>query len=149
MTAIDISQIRAVRNHNPLNIERGQPWLGLMDADKMTPAQAGEHRFCVFVDDPHGFRAAGLILKRYAQELVFPKAFCIRDIIARWAPPPENNTGAYIQDVWERTGFVPDAILPVDIAHVSALCQAMSTHEVGVWAFEFSDVLAGLKMIGF
>jgi hypothetical protein len=32
----------------------------------------------------------------------------VRQIIAQWAPPNENNTGAYLQDVLNWTGLPPD-----------------------------------------
>lgn len=53
-------------------------------------------------------------------------------VISKWAPPNENNTQAYIQDVSQRLGVKPDQ--PIDLSN-PAVRQALSTgimlHENG------------------
>lgn len=53
-------------------------------------------------------------------------------VISKWAPPNENNTQAYIQDVSQRLGVKPDQ--PIDLSN-PAVRQAISTgimlHENG------------------
>lgn len=148
---IDISQIRAVRNNNPGNIRIGDSWMGLVPIENMTPEQKTEHAFCVFQSPVYGFRAMTKILQSYQED--FSKepekySFCIRDIISRWAPPEENKTQAYIDDVSEKTGFPEDQILEIDRQNVGALNKAISTHEVGVWIFNDEDLESGLTMAG-
>jgi hypothetical protein len=146
---IDLSQIRAVRNHNPGNINSGAPWVGLMPPSEMTPAQAGEHRFCVFIDDAHGFRALAEVLKTYRLDLMKEgKFFCLEYIIERWAPPTENNTGAYVAHMVMLTGYQPLQVLPVDFIHVGGIAKGISTHEVGVWAFNDASLSQGLRLAG-
>lgn len=146
---IDVSQIRAVRNHNPGNIDTGEPWQGLMPPGQMTPEQAAEHRFCVFLNDAYGFRALAKILQSYPIVLMKQgKYFCVEAIIGRWAPPQENNTQAYVKAVCQRTGYSATDPLPVDFIHVGALAKAISTQEVGTWAFNDADLSAGLRLSG-
>lgn len=145
----DISKIRAVRNHNPGNLNTGTAWEGLMAPGDMTPDQASEHRFCVFQNDAYGFRAMAKVLMVYPADLVKQgKYFCVEHIIGRWAPPSENNTKAYIHAVCQRTGYSATDPLPVDFIHVGGLCKAISTQEVGVWAFNDADLSAGLHLAG-
>lgn len=146
---IDIAHIRAVRNHNPGNLNAGQDWRGLMPPGEMTADQASEHRFCVFESDAWGFRAMAEVLKNYPADLIKQgKYFCVEHIIGRWAPPDENNTQAYIAAVCQRTGYGATDPLPVDFIHVGALCKAISTQEVGVWAFNDAALTAGLHLGG-
>lgn len=148
---IDIAHIRAVRNNNPGNIRIGDPWFGLQEPADMTPEQATEHELCVYKTPPYGFRAMAVILKKYAQVLptIEGKFFCVEDIIARWAPPSENKTDAYVDAVCSRTGFQPRQPLTADFVTFFALLKAISTQEVGVWAFNDADLTAGLQMAGF
>ena len=147
---IDISQIRAVRNHNPGNLDMGTPWQGLMKPGDMTPEQASEHRFCVFINDAWGFRALAKVLQSYVDDfLKAGKYFCVSAIIGRWAPPSENNTQVYIAAVCQRTGYKPDDPLAPDFIHIGALAKAISTQEAGTWAFNDADLTKGLRLAGF
>ncbi len=141
--------IRAVRNNNPGNINSGQPWQGLMPRSMMNPEQAADPRFAVFESASWGFRALCLILLSYSK--VFRqtgKVFSVTDIIFRWAPPSENPTAAYIAHVCQLTGFTPNQELVPDQPTIRALAKAISTHEVGTWAFNESDLDQGLALAG-
>ncbi len=89
---------RGQRNNNPLNIRKvaGQHWRG----EVVSPIRDKE--FVEFCSLEHGIRAAFCILDTYKKK--YP-AVCIEDIIARWAPPSENDTPAYIRNVCLLTGF--------------------------------------------
>lgn len=53
-------------------------------------------------------------------------------VISKWAPPNENNTQAYIQDVSQRLGIKPDQ--PIDLSNPAqrqALSTAIMLHENG------------------
>ena len=137
-----MTAIRAVRNNNPGNIDIGQPWQGLMPRAQMNPDQLAETRFCVFLSAQWGFRAMAEIFHTYEKDGITT----LHGAVARWAPPVENNTGAYLNDICQRLEWQPDAPFPFDsIDHMAACVKAFSTHEVGYWAFEDADALAGVK----
>ena len=69
----------------------------------------------------------------------------LRGMVSRWAPPNENNTGAYLNDVCNRLQWGPDQPFDFsDAEHMAALLKAFSTHEVGSWAFNDNDCRAGV-----
>lgn len=141
--------IRAVRNNNPGNINAGQPWQGLMPRGRMTPEQAAEPRFAVFESPEWGFRALCLVLLSYDRQFTAAgKPFTITTIISRWAPPAENNTPAYVAHVCALTAFSPNQNLTPDLTTICALAKAISTHEVGTWAFQDADLTKGATLAG-
>ena len=85
---------RGLRNNNPLNIRHSADrWQGARP-EQTDPA------FVQFVDDAYGYRAAWKVLNTYARHFRKEgKPFCINTIIARWAPPAENDTDAYVRIV--------------------------------------------------
>ena len=103
-----------IRNNNPLNIRRGKTlWKGetpqatldgRRESHPLPPrGEAGRGAaFCQFSFIEWGLRAAFCLLRTYRDKY---KANCIRDIISRWAPPSENDTERYIQNVCLWTGF--------------------------------------------
>lgn len=133
--------IRAQRNNNPGNIRIGQPWQGLMPRSQMSPEQAAETAFCVFMTPMWGFRAMATIFHNYAKRGLVT----IREIISTWAPPSENNTEAYILAVAHDCGLSPDAIFDFSNSQAMAdLCHAVSVHECGGWLFKEDDLLHGV-----
>jgi len=57
----------------------------------------------------------------------------IDSIIYHWAPPSENNTGAYINEVSRRTG-IPHSVL-IDVKNIDvliALAKAITMKENGI-----------------
>jgi len=115
---------RGIRNNNPGNIERGKDrWLG-MSAD-----QSSDQRFLVFDKPEAGLRAIMRVLINY-QERHDIKT--VRDAVNRWAPPGENNSGAYVQHVARLTGLDPDE--PVDFLDeyiCTSVTRAIVRHENG------------------
>jgi len=94
---------RGERNNNPLNIRRTKShWLGMKDEVKDTA-------FCEFKTLPWGFRAAFKLLQIYYTKY---KRCTLEQIITRWAPPSENNTSGYIQQVVKQTSLNPRQLLP-------------------------------------
>src|SRR4051812_38910947 len=90
---------RGIINANPGNIDRGKPptaWLGLATPAEMTPEQKAEKRFAVFRSPEYGIRALAKLLQTYQSKHGLRT---VRGIINRWAPPVENNTGAYVNAV--------------------------------------------------
>lgn len=91
---------RGLRNRNPLNIEKSSTtWLGQCGSDS---------RFCVFLTNQYGYRAAFRIMYTYRHKY---NLFSIRQIISRWAPSSENNTDAYINRVCKLMNAAPTMCL--------------------------------------
>jgi hypothetical protein len=148
-----IMSVRAVRNNNPGNIEKGAPWQGLIiDVDEMTPEQRAEPRFCVFKEPRWGFRAMAVTLITYFDKRKAKDGSMIdtiRDVIERWAPPSENNTQAYINAVdLAHPKDHDDKLNLHEYADLAPLVKAIATHECGGWFFKDADLEAGLLLAG-
>jgi hypothetical protein len=115
---------RGERNCNPGNIDRsGIPWEGLA-AD-----QSGDSRFCVFTAPEFGIRALAVNLIHYYKTHGLKT---VRGMINRWAPPVENDTGAYVHAVAHQVGVDPDDIIdPTNPAVLSGLVRGIIQHENG------------------
>lgn len=144
--------VRAVRNNNPGNVERGIKWIGLQEPEKMTPAQRAENRFAVFAHPKYGFRAMATVILTYARKRRAKDGSAIDtigDVIARWAPPVENDTGAYARAVAKAVGVgVGETVNLEDHAILRPMIKAMSIHEAGGWFFKDADMDEGLRMVG-
>lgn len=115
---------RGQRNHNPLNIRKGNNWKGEHPTQK-------DDEFEVFVSDEYGFRAAFRIIHNGFKAT--PPRNTIRQIVGRWAPPNENNTERYINIVSTRTGIHPDTELSYhNKATMIDIVLAMAHVETGV-----------------
>ena len=91
---------RGIRNNNPLNIRRSKDqWKGLK-------AQQTDTQFCQFESLEYGWRAAFYLLTRTYYHKY--RLYTIRMIINKWAPPNENQTSKYIENVCRLTGIGPD-----------------------------------------
>jgi hypothetical protein len=107
------------RNNNYLNIRynTANAWKGQIGQEK---------GFCTFDTVEHGLRAGRKILLHYLDA----GYNTIDKIINRFAPPSENDTEKYINDIYEWTGMPKDE--PVDrTAGLQALIRAMSRKETG------------------
>lgn len=118
-------QPRGVRNNNPGNLRWGDPWQGLVPA-----AQRTDKDFCQFVAPAWGIRAIAITLITYQDKHGLRT---VLDVIARWAPPNENNTAAYIAAVAAATGVGMGATINVhDYAVLAVLVRAIIRHENGL-----------------
>jgi hypothetical protein len=115
---------RGIRNHNPGNIDRtSERWQG-MAAD-----QSADPRFVVFTAPVWGLRALAKVLLSYQRKynLRTPAA-----IIGRWAPPAENDTGAYARQVAKALGVGPDDRIDLqDPDTLARIVPAIVQHENG------------------
>lgn len=92
---------RGIRNNNPGNIRKGEPWKGLKF--KQTDSQ-----FCQFINMGWGLRALIITLRTYVTK---HKLTSINDIIHRWAPEEDgNNTKSYVTYC---ASYVGSAICPL------------------------------------
>lgn len=139
---------RGIRNCNPGNIDRhsGVRWQG-QAAD-----QSADRRFVVFDAPKWGIRAIARVLITYQdarQAADGSKIDTIREIVARWAPPVENDTGAYAAHVAALTRIGVDQKIDVyDHATMKALVAAIIAHENGYQPYDDATIDAGLKLAG-
>ena len=126
---------RGIRNCNPLNIRRvaGVVWKGQRH-------EQTDLEFVQFDGLAWGIRAAYCIFDTYRQKY---KATCVEDIIARWAPPSENDTDRYVQTVCRLTGFGGKERLSEN--EWPKLVKAMATVESGVTLAD-RDIELGVQL---
>ena len=107
---------RNLRNNNPGNIEYG-------DFAKKHGATGSDGRFAIFPTLQAGQDAQASLLMGYMAQ----GNNTISKIVSKWAPGSENNTGAYIADVSNKTGIDANSVL--DAAQLGKVRQAMADHE--------------------
>ncbi len=113
---------RGERNRNPGNLRHGVPWLGLA-VGQTDPA------FCQFIDSLHGIRALALNLLNYQR---LHGLGTLQDIVARWAPPSENDTAAYVAGCARDMGVDPyTSLVLTDAPTLQSLTRAIIHHENG------------------
>lgn len=128
---------RGIRNHNPLNIERGQPWQGLRSVQT-------DARFAQFESPDYGIRAAARILINYGKRYGIRT---VRQVIARWAPEPENNVDAYVAHVASASGLPADVPLALDEPlTLQRLLPAMILHECGQQPYPPHVIANGIRL---
>lgn len=125
---------RGLRNRNPGNIRRGS------FRYRGEKAESQDAEFREFEDISWGYRAMFVLLHTYALR---HGCRLLREFIARYAPPSENNTEAYVRRVAYSTHLTPDSVLTTtDGDEMCAVVAAMSEVENGVEA-NMADVWAG------
>jgi len=131
---------RGIRNNNPGNIRKSNdPWQGL------SPEQ-NDPDFFQFTSPTYGIRAIARILITYQDNYSCVYA---GDFIDRWAPPSENNTGAYKAAVLKSTGFAPTAKVDMHAyADCSAMVEAIIHQENGEQPYDGSVIDKGLLLAG-
>jgi len=135
---------RAVRNNNPGNLDAGDSWMGLMPRGEMTPEQASEKRFAVFQSPRWGFRALCIVLINYERLYGLNT---VAKIMSRFAPPGENDTNAYVDQVCRETGRRPDDLVDLrDPVLLGKIVHAIAVHECGGWLFDTVDLQAGFAL---
>lgn len=139
---------RGVRNHNPGNIDRvaGVRWQG-QSAD-----QSGDPRFVVFDHPKFGIRAVARVLVTYQDKRKAAdgsRIDTIREIIERWAPAKENDTGAYVGQVAKKLGVDGDETIDVYRYEVMRpLVEAIIAHECAGYRYPDAVVREGLRLAG-
>ena len=124
--------MRGIRNNNPLNIRRS--------ADRWEGAkiEQTDPSFVQFVNMAYGYRAAWKILESYWNHFHRTRQpYQVKTIIARWAPPTENDTKAYIHSVLRLSGLggvenLPQPSRGVDMERLVRLMAAMTVVECGI-----------------
>lgn len=126
---------RGIRNNNPGNIRHGSNWNGLAE-------EQPDSAFCTFIKPEYGIRAMGKILLNY-QKLYGLDT--VSEIINRWAPPVENDTGAYAAHVAEKIGVDPDEKISV-YSNLQGLVLAIIKHENGQQPYDIATIQRGIEM---
>lgn len=99
--------MRGITNNNPLNIRHS--------ADRWQGARIiqTDRAFVQFNTLAYGYRAAWKVLETYFVTFRRErKVYNVRNIIARWAPPCENDTEAYIKAVVALSGLGGNENMP-------------------------------------
>ena len=116
---------RGYRNNNPVNIDYNpaNKWVGQTGVEP-------EGRFAQFIDMPHGYRAAFVLLR--GKGYISGGRNTIEKIITKFAPNNENYTAGYIENVSRMTGIPKDQVIsPNDRDALTAIVYAMSIVENG------------------
>lgn len=135
----DKSLPRGIRNNNPGNIRKsGDAWQGLADIQPDT-------EFFSFADPVYGIRALAKILRNYRDRYGLNT---VQGIINRWAPPVENNTGAYVRMVANKVGVAPTEQLTWDAGQMRRLVSAIIQHENGQNPYSMATIADGISRAG-
>ena len=129
---------RGLRNCNPGNIRiTNDKWLGLRE-------EQTDKEFFQFKEMKWGYRALIRTLQNYRWKYNLQT---IAEMIGRWAPHTENNTGGYIsrvcKDMQVPSTYVPDI---EDEGTMCALAAAISEVENGVPAV-MSEIEEGWALL--
>jgi len=128
---------RAERNNNPGNLEyRGQTG---------AVPEEGSGRFAKFGSASEGVSALVKQLQRYASRGIDS----LDKIVAKYAPPNENDTKAYIDALSQKLGVAPSEKLDLTNQDtLSTLVKGISRHEAGSDFLSNQDVLSGIQRAG-
>jgi hypothetical protein len=142
MIPAETSQVptRGERNNNPGNILRdATPWLGMVPEDERR-----DDRFCEFDTPLHGIRALCRVLLSYQR---LDGCRTPAQIIARYAPGPENDTDAYLRDVVARTGIgAGETVNLEDEGQLINLARAIIWHENGRCVYGDALIAAAARL---
>ena len=130
---------RGIRNNNPLNIRRTakDQWKGMAEAQT-------DRAFVQFKSLEYGWRAAFYLLTRTYYHKY--RLYTIRMIINKWAPPNENLTATYIENVSRLTGIAPDEPIGIPSDQPQrwmAVGVAMAIQENGTDSLDYFAMLRG------
>ncbi len=132
-----LNSTRGLRNRNPGNLREGAEDQTLWKGERATDDDPDFEEFDSF---DYGIRAIGRVLDSYERR----DLRTVRAIITTFAPPVENDTGAYIQSVSGRVGVDPDKILGPE--HRTDLVAAIIHHENGYNPFSKSFIADSLAI---
>lgn len=120
---------RGIRNNNPLNIRKGNSWLGERHPQV-------DREFEEFQTIEYGLRAAFKLIRNYITGFggKSAKYNTIRKLIRRWAPPTENATQRYIDFVCQQVDKDQNEIIWFsDRKLIIDICRSMAFVECGQW----------------
>ena len=132
---------RGIRNNNPGNIRNSAAnnWRG-----EVPKGEKQDSVFEEFEDMAHGVRAMMCLLVRYQCEYNLRS---IQELIGRWAPSSENDTGSYVRSVSREVG-VP-ACCAIDLSDKGTLCALVDAmiHVENGERVSMADIEAGYELM--
>lgn len=132
----DFMTPRGIRNNNPGNVRKSATaWRG-------QSAHQTDANFVQFDTPEFGIRALSRVVDTYATKYGLNT---VRGIIERYAPPVENDTGAYVRAVADAVGVAPDDLIDVR-ANKAAIVQGIIAHENGVQPYTVAQIDNGVSM---
>jgi len=130
---------RGLRNNNPGNlIYTGDQWRGMIGQD--------QDGFVQFENIAWGLRALSIDLRGDINE----GKNTIEKLIYEFAPPSENDTYSYIQNVSYYTGYTTEQLTPTTET-LKKLIRAIMNVELGVSYSAMitdADILEGINLMG-
>jgi hypothetical protein len=136
---------RGVRNNNPGNIDfnKSNQWQGQLGIEEGVPTP----RFARFDSAENGIRALGKLLLTYQSKYGLKT---VKAIIGRWAPPGENDTGAYVSSVQQsiKLSTGKDAtgeLVLTERAVMTGLVKAIIKHENAGFEYPATIVAEGVR----
>lgn len=130
---------REERLCNPMGIMRvpGVTWAGQAQVQS-------DDRLVTFIGPGWGIRAGVKTLHTYQTK---DNVKTMREAIQRWAPPTENNTEAYIDDICDRCSVGEDDV--INFANVMpTLVKAIIIHENGRCIYDDASIAQAIAMAG-
>jgi hypothetical protein len=111
-----------IRQNNPCNIVHNpsSPW-----KNEILPPVG---RFASFTTPVYGLRAAMLLIRNY---FTVHGLNTVEQIIDRWAPPVENDTGSYVRDIADRMNVSAAQVLTPDQQTITTMTESIVVHENG------------------
>ncbi|WP_104565832.1 structural protein P5 [Ralstonia mannitolilytica] len=140
-------QPRGIRNNNPGNIRWKDNWQGLIPNHQRTDPD-----FCQFSEPRYGIRAIACVLLNYRSKTGMPGVGgpgidTVREVIARWAPPSENDTESYIASVAKSLAVHPNAHIDLtDPAVMRGMVSAIIRHENGSQPYSAGLIDEGVRL---
>lgn len=132
---------RGIVNNNPGNLRIGIPWQGLK-----LGLPGG---FCNFINLDYGIRAMAIDL---TNKVTKDGLNTIALEVAKYAPPSENNTQAYINAVCASTGWGPND--PIDLSDPNNLLKLVRAHIMHENGDQYGsmitddDITSGMALMG-
>ena len=127
---------RGERLNNPGNLEKGAiAWQGMAQDQP-------DSRFVKFNRPEDGIRAlAKVLLTNYRKHGLNT----VRKIVNRWAPPHENDTGAYANHVADLLGVDDEALIVVsDPLILEGLTRGIIAHENGRVIYSDAEIVSAI-----
>lgn len=130
---------RGIRNNNPTNLRLTQTgWEGKVPNQYNTDGE-----FEQFFEDVYGIRAGF----RNMRTQINRGHDRLSSLISIWAPPSENNTAAYIQQVSRQTGFEPTAKIRFRKEDMLPIMEAVIRHENGKQPYSQEKLLEAWGLV--
>lgn len=133
-------EARGIRLNNPGNIRKSKDkWQGLA-------LDQPDQSFVKFKDPTYGIRAMARLFIKYQDDYDLDT---VKKLISRWAPPVENDTGAYYNTVSKQVGVLPNEKIDThEFKFMLPFLKAVIKHENGYQPYTDAQLTKGLVLAG-